>query len=58
MREPKTVIVSVHETLTRKGTAIAHCSCEDAAEKLAGLYRNLGNTVNVYSEKEYRKLVL
>lgn len=58
MREQKTVVVSVHETLTRKGTTIAHCSCEDVAEKLAGVYRNLGNTVNVYSEKEYRKLVL
>lgn len=57
MREPKNVVVSVHETLTRKGTAIVHCSSEDVAKKLAKVYRNLGNTVNVYSEKEYRELV-
>lgn len=58
MAEVKTVVVSVHETLTRRGTAIAHCSSEEEAEKLAGVYRNLGNTVTVYSEKEYKKLVL
>jgi len=58
MTEAKTVVVSVHETLTRRGTAIAHCSSEEEAKKLAGIYRNLGNIVNVYSEKEYKKLVL
>lgn len=58
MIDKKTVVVSIRETLTRKGTAIAHCSDEKVAEKLAGVYKMQGYRVNIYSEAEFKRVQL